>query len=79
MKIKVIGKSHLEGTSRKTGRPYNFNQLHFTAPARGVEGVAAQVVSYDPAIFPLDRVEVGKSYELDLDLRGYVTAISRID
>lgn len=78
MKIKVLGKAHLEGTSRKTGRPYNFNQLHFCGPAQGVEGVAAQTVSYDPSIFPLSRIEVGKTYELEVNLRGYVTGITLV-
>ena len=29
MKIKVIGKAHLEGTSKQTGKEYNFNQVHY--------------------------------------------------
>ena len=41
MKIKVIGKAHLEGASKRTGKEYNFNQVHYTGPDRGVEGLAA--------------------------------------
>lgn len=48
-RIKVIGKQHMEGTSKKTGQPYNFNTIHYNAPARGVEGVAAKTVNIDPA------------------------------
>lgn len=71
MVIKVIGKQHMEGTSKKTGQPYNFNSFHFIAPARGVEGMAAQTVNLDPAIYPYGEVVIGREYELDFDQRGY--------
>lgn len=51
MKIKVYGKAHMEGTSKKTGKPYNFNQIHYLSPARGVEGLAAQTLNLDPVDF----------------------------
>lgn len=41
MKIKVIGKAHFEGTSKKTGNEYNFHQIHYIGKSRGVEGDAA--------------------------------------
>ena len=71
MKIKVIGKSHLEGVGKKSGKPYSFNQFHFTAPARGVEGMAAQTVNVDPAIIPIASVIIGHEYDVDFDQRGY--------
>ena len=37
MKIKVIGKAHREGVSKKSGNPYNFNQVHYNGPDRGVK------------------------------------------
>lgn len=42
MKIKVCGKAHLEGVAKKTGRPYNFNQIHYLGKARGVIGKVLQ-------------------------------------
>ena len=36
MKIKVISKAHLKGTSKKTDNPYDFIQVHYNGPARGV-------------------------------------------
>ena len=35
MKITVSGKAHLEGVSRKTNNPFNFNQIYYLSPARG--------------------------------------------
>lgn len=74
MKIKVIGKAHLEGTSKKTGKPYNFNQLHYVGKARGVEGNAALTMSLDPAMYPYDSIVLGAEYSVDFDQRGQVFA-----
>ena len=52
MKIKVIGKAHLEGTSKKTGKPYNLNQLHYVGKAQGVEGDAAMTMTLPSAPMP---------------------------
>lgn len=72
MKIKVIGKAHFEGTSKKSGNPYSFNQVHYTGKARGVVGEAALTVTLDPDIYPYDKIEVGQSYNLECDTKGYV-------
>lgn len=71
MKIKVEGKAHLQGTSKKTGKDYNFIQVHFLGKARGVEGLAAKTVNLDPLDYPFADVIVGGMYELEFDDRGY--------
>lgn len=38
MKIHVVGKAHLKGTSKKTQKPYDFLQLHYLGLARGRPG-----------------------------------------
>ncbi len=75
MKIKVIGKQHMEGTSKRTGQPYNFNAIHFNGPARGVEGLAAQTVNLDPSIYPFADVVIGAEYNLEFDQRGYCVSL----
>ena len=72
MRIKVYGKSHLEGIAKKTGNPYNFNQVHYLGKARNVEGQAALTLALDPRDYPIDRIEVGKEYDVEFDQRGYV-------
>ena len=47
MRIKVIGKAHLKGTSKKTGNPYDFIQVHYNAPAKSVFGEGAMTLSLD--------------------------------
>lgn len=74
MKIHVEGKAHLEGTSKRTGRDYNFNQVHYLAPARGVEGLSAQALSLDPGMYPFGSIEVGADYIVEFDRNGYVVS-----
>ena len=76
MRIKVYGKSHLEGVAKKTGNPYNFNQVHYLGKARNVEGLAAQTLALDPFDYPIDRIEVGREYDVEFDNRGYVVAFA---
>ena len=72
MKIKVIGKSHLQGTSKKTQRPYDFIQVHYNGKAFGVEGVAALTLSLDPKDHPYDDIAIGGEYNVEFDNRGYI-------
>lgn len=72
MKIKVIGKTHLKGTSKKTGNPYDFNQVHYTGPARGVEGLSAQTLSLDPQTYPYDSITLNADYIVEFDSHGYL-------
>lgn len=78
MKIKVLGKAHLEGTSKKTGKPYNFNQIHYVAPARGVTGYAACTQVLDPALYPIDKIKVDGTYDIQFDNRGYVVEFTPV-
>ncbi len=76
MKIKVIGKAHLEGTSKRTGNKYNFNQVHYNGKARGVDGLAALTMSLDPNDYPIDGIIVGGEYNVEFDNRGYIQDFS---
>ena len=72
MRINVVGKAHLKGISKKTGNPYDFNQVHYTGPARGVEGLSAQTLSLDPQTYPYDSITLGIDYDAEFDNRGYL-------
>ena len=76
MKIMVYGKAHLEGVAKKTGNPYNFNQVHYLGKARGVIGQAALTLALDPFDYPIDSIDVGKEYNVEFDNRGYVVEFS---
>lgn len=79
MKITVIGKAHREGVAKKTGNPYNFNQVHFIGPERGVEGSAAQILNLDPSFIPYADIKIGGEYEVDYGPRGYVVAFTPVE
>ena len=78
MRIKVYGKVHLEGVAKKTGNPYNFNQVHYLGKARNVIGQAAMTLALDPIDYPIDTIEVGKEYNVEFDNRGYVVDFAPI-
>lgn len=76
MKVSIVGKVHRTGVS-KSGRSYDFIELHFVAPARGVEGEAAQTVTMDPGVFPYDKIARG-IYDIDFDCRGTPLALTPV-
>lgn len=78
MKIKVIGKAHRAGTSKRTGNSYNFNQVHYNAPDRGVEGVAALTMNLDPGLISYDGIRIGGEYEVSFGPRGYIVAFEPV-
>lgn len=78
MKIVVIGKAHMEGMSKRTGKDYNFNQIHYNAPARGVEGLGAMTLMLDPDQVSYASIEVGATYSVEFDQRGYVVAFDLV-
>ena len=45
MKVKVIGKTNLSGTSKKTGKDYNINMVYVTHKANGVEGESCEEIA----------------------------------
>lgn len=78
MKIKVLGKAHREGVAKKTGNPYNFNQVHYTGPDRGVEGLAALTLTLDPSLIAYADIKLNAEYDVDFGPRGYVVGFTPV-
>lgn len=76
MKISVVGKVHRTGIS-KSGRHYDFVEIHFVAPLKGVEGDAAQTVTIDPEVFPYSNLGRGL-YEAEFDSRGRMLSLTPV-
>lgn len=74
MKIKVFGKVHLSGTSKKTGKKYDFIQLHCSVPQRGVDGEAAKVISVSPELVNYDSIILGKTCSVEVDFDGRIVS-----
>lgn len=79
MKIKVYGKAHMEGTSKKTNRPYNLNQVHYLGKAPNVEGQSAETLFLDAKDYPIDTIVVGLEYNVEFNNRGYVVGFDPVD
>ncbi len=73
MKINIIGKAHREGVAKRTGNPYNFYQVHYTGPNRGVEGLASLILNLAPSLIPYADIKLNAEYEVEFNNRGYVS------
>ena len=76
MKVRIIGKVHREGVSKKSGRPYDFIELHYTGPAHGVIGEAALTKTIDPSLFNFDELAVPAEYQIEYDSTGAVVSLA---
>lgn len=72
MKVVVIGKEYVCGTSKKSGKEFSSNVVHVSHKKMGVTGQAVDSIWLDPVSYPLDSIEVGKAYEVDRDGRGFL-------
>lgn len=76
MKLKVVGKSHFSGTSQKTGRPYDFIQIHYLSPADRVEGLAAVSGTMDPQLCDYAAIKVDAYYNIEYNRDGRIISFS---
>lgn len=72
MKVVVIGKEYVIGTSRKNGKPFEANVVHVSFKKMGVDGQAVDSIWLNPNDYPLTGIQVGKTYEVDRDSRGFL-------
>lgn len=79
MKITVVGKSHAKGTSKKTGKPYDFVELHYLGKDRNVDGQAAKRLTLDPTQIPYNDIRIGADYIVEFDDRGRCVDIAPAD
>lgn len=77
MIIKVIGKQHCSGTSKKTGKPYDFSEVYFLGENRFVEGQIGMSCTVDPAMVPFDKIVVGAEYVAEFGPGGYLDDFRR--
>lgn len=78
MVVKVIGKHHMEGTSKKTGNKYNINIIHCIGKDPAVTGFSAMNVKLDGTEYPFDSIYVDCEYNLEYGPRGYMVGFNRV-
>lgn len=72
MKVNVIGKEFVSGTSRKTGKEFASNVVYVTYKKPTVNGLAVDTIWLNPESYPLDSIQVNKAYDIDRDSRGFI-------
>ncbi len=77
MIIKVIGKQHRAGTSKKTGKPYDFSEVYFLGEDRWVEGQVGQSCIVDPSQVPFAQIVVGGEYVAEFGPGGSLVSFKR--
>lgn len=77
MIIKVIGKQHRAGTSKKTGKPYDFSEVYFLGESRFVEGQYGMSCIVDPLYVPFSQIVVGAEYVAEFGPGGNLIDFKR--
>lgn len=73
MKIKVIGKKHMEGIAKKTGNPYCFNIIYYVGREDDrVIGQHGCEINLDPDMFPFHDIAVNGEYNVEFGPRNRV-------
>lgn len=75
MRIQVVGKAVRTGTSKKTGRPYNFAEIHYLGKDRFVEGQACKTKIIDGSVYDASKILVQQFYDVEFDETGNVVAM----
>ena len=78
MIIEIAGKQHIAGISTKTGKPYDFCDIHYLGRRKNVEGLASVKKSISADIIPADSIEVGASYAIVADDEGNIIEMRRV-
>lgn len=76
MRLRIFGKLHRVGTSKSTGKPYDFIEVHYSAPARFVDGQAAKTKTLDSTLMAYEAIIVPGDYEVEFDGDGAIISIA---
>lgn len=75
MTIQIVGKQERSGTSKKTGKPYSFTEIHYLGKDRFVEGQACKTKIVDSSIIDASKILVQQHYNVEFDENGNVVAL----
>ena len=74
-KAQLLGYSKMQGTSKKTGKPYDGYMFHIAHTENNVEGYAAHQIYVDSSILEADAVpiKIGADYifNYETSFNGY--------
>lgn len=76
MVIKIEGKQHMQGVSKKTGNKYDFITVHTLMKLPYVDGLAAVTKNIGVDVIAYDRINVGSYYDFQTDFNGNVISVT---
>lgn len=77
MIINVIGKRHCSGTSKKSGKPFDFSEVFFIGQQRNVEGQVGLSFTVDLTVISYSEIVVGADYIAEFGPGGYLVSFKR--
>ena len=77
MIIHVIGKRRCSGTSKKSGKPFDFSEVFYIGTQRNVEGQAGLSFTVDPSVLSFSEILVGADYNAEFGPGGYLVSFKR--
>lgn len=77
MIINVIGKRHCSGTSKKSGKPFDFSEVFYIGTLRNIEGLAGLSFTVDPSVLSFSEIVVGADYNAEFGPGGYLVSFKR--
>ena len=75
MVVHLLGKEHLEGVSKSSGKPYSFDKVYVAFSQPHVDGQAVRDLMI-PSNFDFSRLVVGQHYNFDFDMTGRLVGVS---
>lgn len=76
-KATIFGKVRRKGTSKKTGKPYDFFEFHMAVAKRGIIGESAERKIVDGSFCDFDKLALGV-YDADFDADGNLLSLKPI-
>lgn len=78
MIVKLVGKTHLEGVSKRTGKPFSNTVAYINGKENGVSGYKAFDIWLDPVQYPVESLVENADYNLEYNNRGFVASFTLV-
>ena len=72
MNLKIYGKAHIQGKSKKTGKDVDFYVVHLLMPDPNIEGMAAVQKTVNPSLIKYENIIVNQYYDIEPDFNGNI-------
>lgn len=78
MVCRLIGKTHIQGKSKKTGKDLNLNLCHIAYKEANTEGETVKSVFISPKLAEYDSLHIGGTYDCQCDFNGHISTFTYV-